>query len=71
MAALLRLRIWEGTLPVRDGWLLPRDTEELPSERPPKVDDEEREPEKDDDELLRVLLLTLGELMLELLRLPE
>lgn len=67
MAALLRLRIWAGTLPVRDWWLLPRETAEPPSERPPKLDDDEREPEYDDDELLRELLLILG----ELLRLPE
>ena len=44
---------------------------ELPSERLPKSDDEDREPEYDGDELLRMLLFTLGELWLALLRLPE
>ena len=63
MAELLRLRIWAGTLPVRDWWLLPRETAAPPSERLPKLDDEEREPENEDEELLRVLLLTLGELL--------
>ena len=62
MASLLWLRIWAGTLPVRDWRLLPRDTEELPSERLPKSDEDEREPEYDGDELLRRLLLTFGEL---------